>query len=289
MVDTAHDPESSQGISQGSKTVGAPEPALTCRSISKVYKSARGGTVEALNNVSLNVGRRQFVSLVGPSGCGKTTLLMIMAGLEQATSGHVKINGRELTGPSDDLGIVFQSPVLLPWKNVVQNILLPAKIRKRLSSEMAARAHELIAMVGLKGFEKHLPHELSGGMQQRVAIARSLLLQPSTLLMDEPFGALDALTRERMNMELSRIWEVERKAVVLVTHSISEAVFLSDVIVVMSPRPGKIVETITVDLDRPRTPTVMNTNDFRERMAHIRGLLGEQAELQQTSNDEKEH
>ncbi|WP_249713780.1 ABC transporter ATP-binding protein [Rhizomonospora bruguierae] len=261
-------------ISRPGAPPDAGEPTLVCEQVTRTFESKRG-TVTALDGVSMTVGRERFVSVVGPSGCGKTTLLMIMAGLERASRGSIRIGGQESTGPRDDVGIVFQSPVLLPWKNVLQNVLLPAKIGKRLSPEMRERAQELIEMVGLAGFEKYLPHELSGGMQQRTAIARSLLLRPSTLLMDEPFGALDAMTRERMNMELARIWEVERKAVVLVTHDISEAVLLSDQIVVMSPRPGRIVKTITVDLDRPRTPSVVDTADFRDRVAQVRDLLKE--------------
>lgn len=247
---------------------------LVAEHVTKTFQSSRG-TVTALDDVSVTVGRERFVSLVGPSGCGKTTLLMIMAGLEKATSGTVRLDGQVSTGPSTDIGIVCQAPVLLPWKNVLQNVLLPAKIGRRMSPEIEDRARELIAMVGLAGFEKHLPHELSGGMQQRTAIARALLLAPSTLLMDEPFGALDAITRDRMNAELARIWETERKAVVLVTHSISEAVMLSDEIVVMSPRPGRVVKTIYVDIPRPRTAEVMNSTAFRDKVAEVRELLAE--------------
>lgn len=252
--------------------------AIKAARITKRFESTSGGEVLALDNVDLTVPEGRFVSIVGPSGCGKTTLLMIMAGLEQPTAGTITI--ADGTGEvTDSIGIVYQEPVLLPWRNVLHNVLLPAGIKKKKSPELEARARELLEVVGLSGFEKHLPHELSGGMQQRNAIARALLLDPPILLMDEPFGALDAMTRERMNLELARIWEVARKAVVLVTHSISEAVFLSDEVVVMSPRPGRIVETVPIEIPRPRTPEVMRTEEFRYKADHIRAVLN-RAELE---------
>jgi NitT/TauT family transport system ATP-binding protein len=244
--------------------------------VSKRYMSARGA-VDALTETDIDVRPGTFVTIVGPSGCGKSTLLMILAGLLKPSDGEVRYAGRPIHGPRRDVGVVFQSPALLPWLTVLQNTMLPGNLGRRSGRtarrEGRERAMGLLTMVGLEGFADRYPSELSGGMQQRNAIARALLLDPPVLLMDEPFGALDALTRERMNEWLADIWQAQQKAVALVTHSIDEAVYLADEIVVMSPRPGRIVERVHVDLPRPRDPSLMKTAEFAELVAHIRMLL----------------
>jgi NitT/TauT family transport system ATP-binding protein len=214
------------------------------------------------------------VTVVGASGCGKTTLLRLIAGLERCTSGTIAVNGTPQVRPSGQTGIVFQDPTLLPWRTVLQNVLLPVDVLKLDARTYGSRARALIETVGLKDFENKYPHELSGGMRQRVAIARALVHDPATLLMDEPFGALDALTRDQMNLELLDIWAATRKTVLLITHSITESVFLADRVIVMSPRPGRIVEELTIDLPRPRTLDMINQEDFGRYARRIRGLLG---------------
>jgi NitT/TauT family transport system ATP-binding protein len=228
----------------------------------------------ALEEVSLRVPRGEFVTIVGPSGCGKSTLLKVIAGLVRPASGAVSLLDRPVTGPRDDIGFVFQRAALLDWRGVRRNILLQAEMRGMDRHAAASRADELIAMTGLRGFEKALPHELSGGMQQRVALCRALLHQPPVLLMDEPFGALDALTREQMNAELNRIWRESGTTIVLVTHSIPEAVYLGTRVAVMSPRPGRIVRTFDVDLPPQREyAKVMSDQRFDRLSTEIRGLL----------------
>nr|WP_079124763.1 ABC transporter ATP-binding protein [Streptomyces lushanensis] len=231
--------------------------------------------VTALHEVSLDVAPGEFVAIVGPSGCGKSTLLKLVAGLLRASAGAVRLHGDRVGGPRHDIGYVFQRAALLEWRTARRNILLQAEMRRMPGERARARADELIAMTGLSGFEDAYPHELSGGMQQRVALCRALLHEPPVLLMDEPFGALDALTREQMNMELNRIWRETRTTVLLVTHSISEAVYLADRVVVMSPRPGTITEIIDVGLPPERDYTeTLGRPEFREAAGHIRGLLG---------------
>lgn len=238
--------------------------------LDKIYPSRDGGSINALQNINLSVEDGEFVTVVGPSGCGKSTLLKILTGTLKKTAGRITIRGREVDGPSRDLGIVFQAPVLLPWRNILQNVLLPSEIQKLDLAEYDKRARELLKLVGLEGFEKKYPGELSGGMQQRVGICRALVHDPALLLMDEPFGALDAMTREQMNLELLRIWSENRKTVMLVTHSIPEAVFLADRVVVMSPRPGRIAEIIEVDLPRPRSLGLINSAEFGRYVEAIR-------------------
>ncbi|WP_408645858.1 ABC transporter ATP-binding protein [Streptomyces odonnellii] len=231
--------------------------------------------VTALREVSLDVAAGEFVAIVGPSGCGKSTLLKLVAGLLKASTGAVRLHGEQVDGPRPDIGYVFQRAALLEWRTARRNILLQAEIRRMPAEKARARAGELIAMTGLAGFEDAYPHELSGGMQQRVALCRALLHEPPVLLMDEPFGALDALTREQMNMELNRIWRETGTTVLLVTHSISEAVYLADRVVVMSPRPGTVSEIIEVGLPPERDYTeTLGRPEFREAAGHIRGLLG---------------
>ncbi|SIR52126.1 ABC transporter ATP-binding protein [Micromonospora avicenniae] len=238
------------------------------------FESKRSQTT-AVTDVSLRVEPGEFVTIVGPSGCGKSTLLKVVAGLVPPTSGTVSLLGRPVRRPQQDIGFVFQRPALLDWRSVRKNILLQAEMRGLDRSVAARRADELIALTGLTGFEKALPHELSGGMQQRVALCRALLHQPPVLLMDEPFGALDALTREQLNTELNRIWRDTGTTVLLVTHSIAEAVFLGTRVEVMSPRPGRIVRTFPVDIPPERDYAQIMSDERFDRLAtQIRGLLG---------------
>ncbi|MFB7107577.1 ABC transporter ATP-binding protein [Streptomyces sp. NPDC056190] len=231
--------------------------------------------VTALREVSLDVAPGEFVAIVGPSGCGKSTLLKLVAGLLRPSSGAVRLHGEDVTAPRPDIGYVFQRAALLEWRTVRRNILLQAEMRKMPAARARARAAELIEMTGLTGFEDAYPHELSGGMQQRVALCRALLHEPPVLLMDEPFGALDALTREQMNVELNRIWRETGTTVLLVTHSISEAAYLADRVAVMSARPGTITEIIDVGLPPERDYTdTMSRPEFRRATARIRTLLG---------------
>jgi NitT/TauT family transport system ATP-binding protein len=224
----------------------------------------------AVEAMSFEIKENEFVALVGPSGCGKSTILKIISGLLPPTQGQVYIRGREVRGPITDVGMVFQSPVLLPWRNAVQNILFTAEMRGKKPRAYRQRALELIRLANLEGFEKSYPHELSGGMQQRAAICRALLLNPSLLLMDEPFGALDVLTREKMGFELQRIWSASKTTVLLVTHSITEAVLLSDTIIVMTTRPGTAKAVIRVDLPRPRNTKTLKESRFVELTAAVR-------------------
>jgi NitT/TauT family transport system ATP-binding protein len=248
--------------------------------VGMTYEAA-SGPVEALAGISLSVGTGEFVSLVGPSGCGKSTLLRIVAGLRPATEGAVRVGGNIVRAPIADVGMVFQAPILLKWRSIVQNVLLPAELAGKETRALRARAGQLLDMAGLKGFANKLPRELSGGMQQRAALCRALLLDPPLLLMDEPFGALDAMTRDDMALELLRIWgerdlaSQARKTVLFVTHSISEAVFLSDRVVVMSPRPGRVVADLRIDLPRPRTVELRASEAFgRLSLDIFRALAG---------------
>ena len=233
----------------------------------------------ALENVDLTVRQGEFISLVGPSGCGKTTLLKMLSGLLPVTAGEIELDGRPVDGPRFDVGMVFQAPTLLPWRNIRGNVMLPVEVRKLDRKVYGERADELLDMVGLKGFEDRYPSELSGGMQQRAGICRALVHNPGVLLMDEPFGALDAMTREFMNIELLRIWRESGKTVVLVTHSIPEAVFLSDRVVVMSPRPGRIVDVVDVDMPRPRELGMMQSDAAGALVTRIRGHFNAQGSV----------
>jgi NitT/TauT family transport system ATP-binding protein len=253
------------------ESTGTPrDPLVHIANLEKIYATKDGETIHALKDVSLDVVAGEFISVVGPSGCGKTTLLKILAGILARSSGEVAMQGRSLSGPSREVGVVFQAPVLLPWRNVLQNVMVPIEVQRRDRATFMQRARGLLTMVGLAGFENKYPGELSGGMQQRVGICRALVHNPSFLLMDEPFGALDAMTREQMNEELQRIWTESRKTVLLVTHSIPEAVYLADRVVVMTPRPGRVVDVIPVDLPRPRTLAMHNTPEFGRFVARIR-------------------
>jgi NitT/TauT family transport system ATP-binding protein len=251
---------------------------IELQGVSKTYRTKRGGDVVALQNVTVNMEDGEFVTVVGPSGCGKSTLLNMLAGLLTPSSGEILLDGKPVNGPRRDVGIVFQSPVLLPWRTVFQNTMLPVQVQHRDKKEFEGRAHHLIDMVGLGDFADKYPFELSGGMQQRAAIVRALVHDPAILLMDEPFGALDAMTREQMNVELLRIWQESGKTVVFITHSIPEAVFLADRCLVFCPRPGRLVDIVDVDLPRPRDLSVMNTPEFGRYVQRIRGaFMGEEA------------
>src|SRR5882757_896028 len=230
-------------VSMRARTGGGGE-LISIKGVSKRF-SGRQGVVQALDAVDLTVNDGEFISVIGPSGCGKSTLMMLLAGLEPATTGAIHIGGKKIDGPASDLGIVFQQDVLLEWRTALENVVLQAEIRKQNKAAATERARQLLAMVGLESFASSYPHELSGGMRQRVSICRALLHDPPLLVMDEPFGALDALTRDQLNVDLLRFWSDRRVTVVFVTHSISEAVFLSDRVVVMSPRPGRIETVIS--------------------------------------------
>ena len=249
---------------------GAPVYELT--NVSKTY--ARN-LVVALEEVNLTLRKGSFTSVIGSSGCGKSTLLKIMAGLIPPTKGRVVLQGKPVIGPREDIGMMFQQATLFPWKTAAENIVLPIEIRdgKAAAKKAISSAHALLDMVGLKGFENVYPNELSGGMAQRAAICRMLITEPAVLLLDEPFSALDELSRDMMNMELQRICREQDATAFLVTHSIQEAVILSDEIVVMKPRPGRVAEVVKVDLPRPRTLDMMTTPEFGEIVDYIRGQL----------------
>lgn len=251
--------------------------AIEIEGLGLTYPSRRGSPVEALRGVNLRIDAGEFVALVGPSGCGKSSLLRLVAGLAAPSHGTVTIGGTRVTGPRPDVGLLFQRPTLLPWRTVRKNVLLPAEVLGLDRRVAAARAAELLEMVGLGGFEDALPAELSGGMQGRVAIARSLLQDPAILLMDEPFAALDALTREELAQELLGIWDRVRKTVLFVTHAIPEALFLADRVAVMTPRPGQVAGIIPVDLPRPRPSGVVTTATFGAIAARVRALLDARA------------
>ena len=254
-------------------------PVIELIAVSKIFNTASGERVRALESTNLRIKPGEFITVVGASGCGKTTLLRLIAGLERCTAGSIKVNGTEQLGPSEQIGIVFQDPTLLPWRSVLENVLLPVHVLKLDFKTYRARALALLETVGLSDFRNKYPHELSGGMRQRVAITRALVHDPAMLLMDEPFGALDALTRDQLNLELLEIWAKTRKTVLLITHSITESVFLADRVIVMSPRPGRVVEEITVDLPRPRDLEMINSEMFGAHVRRIRGQLGGGAPL----------
>ena len=265
--------------SEGERALLTSTPLIEVKGLNKIYRTREGNTIDALKDINFRVATGEFVTIVGPSGCGKSTLLKILAGTLRRTSGSVTLGGELVEGPSRNVGVVFQSPVLLPWRTVLQNVILPIEIQKQDRATFNARGMEYLKLVGLQGFEGKYPNELSGGMQQRVGICRALVHEPALLLMDEPFGALDALTREHMNLELLRIWSEHRKTVMLVTHSIPEAVFLADTIIVMSPRPGRIAEVIPVALPRPRTLEMINSEGFGRYVSAIRQHFNAQGAL----------
>lgn len=250
--------------------------------IIRLSASFRGyqGDLSALEDVSLDVSRGEFVCLIGPSGCGKSTLLRIVAGLLRPTRGEVLLEGQPQRAPQKRVGLVFQQPTLLPWRTVQDNIALPLEIEGLPAPVIQARTQALLVLVGLSGFEKEYPIHLSGGMAQRTAIARALAQNPEVLLLDEPFGALDALTRERMAAELLRIWERDKRTVLMVTHSVEEAALLADRVIVLSARPGRVVDVVNVALSRPRSPALLTSPALQQIAARLRASLsngGEQS------------
>jgi NitT/TauT family transport system ATP-binding protein len=258
---------------------GVRPDVLVLTDVAKTYRPANRAEVVAVSPTSLRIGAGEFVSLVGPSGCGKTTLLNLVSGLILPSAGQILFHGAPTHGPTGEMSLVFQRPVLLPWRRIIENVLLPVQVmglKPRATYER--RARDLLALVGLQGFEDAYPKELSGGMQQRAAIARALVYDTQVLLMDEPFAALDAMTREELNLELMRIWQVTGRTILFVTHNIPEAVLLSDRIVVMTPRPGRVREILTVDIPRPRTLETMAQPAFGALCNHIRGMLWHKSE-----------
>jgi NitT/TauT family transport system ATP-binding protein len=237
---------------------------VSLEGVTRRFVTRSGTDVTALQEVSLTIERDQFVTVVGPSGCGKTTLMKLVGGIMPPTRGTVRLNGEVLARPSRKVGMVFQRPVLLPWRSVFENVLFPLEMLGWPTAPRKDEARRLIKLVGLGGFENALPSELSGGMQQRVSICRALIYEPELLLMDEPFGAVDAMTREDLSFELLRIWNEKRKTVVFVTHSITEAVLLADRVVVMTARPGRVVMDVPITLPRPRTPDTEFTAEFKD-------------------------
>jgi NitT/TauT family transport system ATP-binding protein len=250
----------------------AVRPYVEINGVGKAYNTS-GAPVRALEGIDLAVKPGEFVSIVGPSGCGKSTLLKCVAGLQSVTEGEIRVKGQRVAQPPDNMGFVFQKDVLLDWRTVLHNVLLMAEFRGLPTRDYVDRARGLLAVFGLQGFENRYPWELSGGMRQRVAICRALLVDPELLLMDEPFGALDALTRDDLNIELERLWVETRKTILFITHGIAEAVYLADRVVVMARNPGRIAETFSVDIPRPRPLSVRNTPQFGEYAQHIRHLF----------------
>jgi NitT/TauT family transport system ATP-binding protein len=245
---------------------------LEISELSKTYVTGDGPLL-ALERLSLAIREGEFVSIVGPSGCGKSTLMLIAAGLVQASSGNVRIGGVPVIAPYADVGIVFQDATLYEWRRVLENVLLPIDIKRLARARYRPRALELLERVGLKGFERKYPYQLSGGMRQRVALCRALIHDPALLLMDEPFGALDALSRDQMNLELQALWQRHRKTVLFITHSINEAVFLSDRVIVMSPRPGRIGAVVSIELPRPRSFDFAEMPQFGRYAREIRQIF----------------
>jgi NitT/TauT family transport system ATP-binding protein len=249
-------------------------PHIEVENLTVAYEQPRAaGTFTAVSKASLNIPRATFVTIVGPSGCGKSSLLLAVAGLVQPAGGSVRVNGKPVSGPGRDRAVVFQDFALMPWRTVVDNVRLGLELQRWQGEDLTARAERYVELVGLKGFEHYHPHQLSGGMRQRVGIARALAVDPEILLLDEPFGSLDAQTRDEMGRELLAIWEQNKKTALFVTHGIDEAVFLADQIVVMAKNPGRITEIINVDLPRPRTIETMDSSLFIQYRRHIRECL----------------
>jgi NitT/TauT family transport system ATP-binding protein len=255
-------------LNAGSPASAAAPPVLRIKGVRKFFKD-----LEAIRNVSLNVAANEFVSVLGPSGCGKSTLLMMIAGLITPTEGEIDINDSPVKSPRPEIGVVFQQPVLLPWRTVLDNVLFPIELLKRSRAKYRPRAMDLLTMAKIDDFAAKLPRQLSGGMRQRVSICRALIHDPNILLMDEPFSALDAITRDEMGVELLRIWQANRKTVIFVTHSIREAVFLSDRVMVMGRRPATIVEEAVIELSRPRRIAMTEDEDFNHYVRRLRRAI----------------
>ena len=253
----------------------AVEPAELCAvsGVTKQYRTRAGATVTALDDISVAIREGEFVTVVGPSGCGKSTLLKLLSGIIQPSVGEARFRGKPMLRPSREIGMVFQQPILLPWRSVLDNVLLPIEMLGWSVTQYRPEAERLIRLVGLAGFEKATPRELSGGMQQRVSICRALISDPALLLMDEPFGALDAMTREEMCIELLRIWSERRKTVAFVTHSIAESIFLADRVIVMAARPGRVTMDLKINLPRPRTLDMEFTPEFKAYADQVRAAI----------------
>jgi NitT/TauT family transport system ATP-binding protein len=254
--------------------MGAPsprsgEPLIEVDEVTKVYVDRSRRAIRALEGMSFKVHEGEFVSLLGPSGCGKSTMLLLASGLLGTSAGFIKIKGNEVRGPQTDIGLVFQYDVLLEWRTALGNVMLQMEARGKKNKDATERALQLLSSMGLSGFENTFPHELSGGMRQRVSICRALVHDPSVLFMDEPFGSLDAITRDQLGLDLARLWDERRRTALFITHSIPEAVFLSDRVIVMSPRPGKVDEIVEVHLPRPRTLAVRETAEFLKSVNRI--------------------
>jgi NitT/TauT family transport system ATP-binding protein len=247
---------------------GEEAPLLQVRNVRKLFQKT-----EAIRDVSIDVANGEFLSLLGPSGCGKSTLLMMIAGLTHPTEGSISIRDIPVVGPRPDIGVVFQQPVLLPWRTILDNVLFPVEVLRLPRKEYEGRAMELLGMAKIAEFANHLPHQLSGGMRQRASICRALIRTPSILLMDEPFSALDAITRDEIGVELLRIWQANRKTVIFVTHSIREAAFLSDRVLVMGRRPATVAAEFKIDLPRPRTIPMMEEEPFNQRSRELRKAI----------------
>ena len=248
--------------------------AVTIEGVCKSYEVRSGDDVLALDGVDLDITPGSFVAVVGPSGCGKSTLLSLLAGLTPVSSGRLRIDGDEVVKPHPKVGVIFQSDLLLYWRTILDNVLLPIEIKKLDRAAYADRARDLLAQVGLRGFDNKFPSELSGGMRQRVAICRALIQEPGLMLMDEPFGALDALTREQMIMDLQTMWLRLRSTVLFITHGIDEAVFLADRVIVMSPRPGRVDLDLTIDIERPRRWSGVHENpSFQRYVRQVREIF----------------
>jgi NitT/TauT family transport system ATP-binding protein len=266
------------------RTINGVDPDATPATVSldNVFKTYTGsrGAIEAIKNISFQVEQGEFVSLLGPSGCGKSTILSLIAGLEVAERGSVEVDGRRVIGPQTSMGVVFQSDLLLEWRTALDNVLLQFHLRgQRVTDELRERAVALLRMTGLSGFVDRYPRELSGGMRQRVAICRALVHDPGLLLMDEPFGALDSLTRESLNLQLAGLAERTRKTVILITHNMEEAIFLSDRILVLSPSPGRILGNYRIDLPRPRLATALDSPQFAIHARDLREALRREGAL----------
>ena len=255
-------------------TVLEPAPHIQVEGLTVAYEKPKAaGTLVAVSNANLEIARGTFVTIVGPSGCGKSSLLLSIAGLVKPVSGCVRVDGRQGAGPGRDRAVVFQDFALMPWRTVIDNVRFGLELQRWNGEDLTARAARYVELVGLKGFEHYHPHQLSGGMRQRVGIARALAVDPEILLLDEPFGSLDAQTRDQMGSELLAIWEQNRKTALFVTHAIDEAIFLADQIVVMARNPGRITEVLAVDLPRPRTLETLDSKLFIEYRKQIRECL----------------
>ncbi|MFC2023654.1 ABC transporter ATP-binding protein [Chloroflexota bacterium] len=264
----------------------ASQALVEIKGVSKTY-SSNGGVLPAIDGLSLDLRAGEFVAVLGPSGCGKTTLMLMVAGLVKPSAGSVVIGGQTVDQPYTDLGIVFQDAVLLDWRSVLDNIMLQAEIRGLNRSSARRRASDLLRLVGLDGSQEKHPVQLSAGMRQRVSICRALLHDPPLLLMDEPFAALDALARDQLNLDIQHIWQTGQKTVLFITHSIREAVFLADRVVLMTPSPGRLAAVMDIDLPRPRSFSMQETVAFGHHLGQIRALLGSLGVLEESDMDER--